>query len=316
MRFIGNRYEVFDVNGELKYNVMYHARDVYENRKVIIKIFEHNSNIRPDFISNLIDESTVINELNSPYIQKIIDVGVHCTEETVLYYIVSEYSAGITLDKIISGNYIHLEALVTMGTQILKALELVHNHNLYHGDLKPTNILVDEWYNILICDFGLTKANHGINLRIEGDIKYLCPHQLNINYSDKESDFFALGLILFEAIFKKLPYGEGRNESEMLKLIDKGLNWNDVYAANGNQELIDLIKKLLSRTNKYKNTQEILIDLSKILYEKADIEDEEETDNVVYIEDKKNKVVKSAGKKIMMGTAVIALVCLMILSSI
>ena len=103
----------------------------------------------------------------------------------------------------------------------------------------------------------------------------------------------------------------------MLKLIDKGLNWNDVYAANGNQELIDLIKKLLNRTNKYKNAQEILIDLSKILYEKADIEDEEiDDDNIIYIEDKKNSVIKASGKKIMMGTAVIALVSLMILSSI
>lgn len=317
MKFIGNRYEVLELTGDIKYNVFYSARDILENRKVLIKVIEHNPNISPDFISNLIDEATVINELNSPYIQKIIDVGIHCTEESVLYYIVSEYSAGITLDKIISGNYIHIEALVSMATQILKALELVHNHNLYHGDLKPKNILVDEWYNILICNFGVTKANHGINLRMEGDISYLSPHQLNINYTDKETDFFDLGLILYEAIFKKLPYGVGRNEDEMLALIDRGINWREVYAANGNQELINLIKKLLNRTNKYDNTQEILIDLSKILYEKADIEDEEsEADSIVDIDNKKNKTIKIAGKRIMVGAAVVAMVSLIILSSI
>lgn len=318
MKFIGNRYEVLETNGELKYNIFYSARDVLENRKVMIKIIEHNHNIRPDFISNLIDESTVTNELNSPYIQKIIDVGIHCTEENVLYYFVYEYSAGITLDRLILGNYIHLEAIVSMATQILKALELAHSHNLYHGDLKPKNILVDQWYNILICDFGMTKANHGINLRINNDISHLSPHQLNINFTDKETDFFGLGLILFESIFKKLPFGTGEDEAEMLKLVDKGINWKEVYAANGNQELVNLIRKLLNRTHKYNNTQEILIDLSKILYDKADIEDEElEIDNVVDIDEKrKESSVKAAGKKIMMGTAVIALVGLIVLSSI
>lgn len=317
MKFIGNRYEILETNEYIQYNKIYKARDVYENKKVLMKIIEHNPNICPDFISNLIDESTVINELNCPYIQKIVDVGVHCTEESVLYYIVNEYSAGLTLDKIVVGNYIHIEAIVSMCTQILKALELVHSHNLYHGDLKPSNLIVDKWYNVQICNFGVTKANYGVNIRSGADISYMCPHQLNINHSDKESDFFALGLVLFEAIFKKLPFGEASTEKEMLKLIDKGVNWREVFAANGNQELINLIKKLLNRTNKYKYTQEVLIDLSKILYEKADIEQEECSEtNIVYIEDKKLEKSKQNSKKVLVGSAVVALVGLMVLGSL
>lgn len=207
-----------------------------------------------------------------------------------------------------------------MCTQILKALELAHSHNLYHGDLKPSNLIVDKWYNIQICDFGVTKANNGVNIRSGGDINYMCPHQLNINHSDKESDFFALGLVLFEAIFKKLPFGKANTEEDMLKLIDKGVNWREVYAANGNQELINLIKKLLSRTNKYKHTQEVLIDLSKILYEKAEIEDlgenESKENNVIYMEDQKSKKTKRNSKKILVGSAVIALVSIMVLGSL
>ena len=37
---------------------------------------------------------------------------------------------------------------------------------------------------------------------------------------------FALGLILFECIFKKLPFGESYDEEQMLKFIDKGINFN------------------------------------------------------------------------------------------
>lgn len=292
LNFIGNRYKILNCSSEIELDKIYKATDAYNNEKVLIKIVEHNDNICEDFISNLIDECTMLRDIDSPHILKIIDVGIHHTDDTTLYYIVSEYSSGISLDSIIRGNYIHLEALINMATQILKSLETAKSYGLYHGDLKPSNIIVDKNYNVKICDFGVTKANNGINIRSCGEVKYLSPHQLCINYTDIESDFFSLGLILFEAIFKKLPFGECYNEDEMLKLIDKGVNWNELKAINGNEELIGIIKKLLNRTNKYENTQDIIIDLSSVMYEKADIDEDIsiENDNIELKDKKSSKV--------------------------
>ena len=90
MNFIGNRYEVLNCDGNIELNKIYKAKDAYDNSKVLIKIIEHNENICNDFISNLIDENTMINQLNSPYILKTIDIGEHCTDLTTFYYIVSE----------------------------------------------------------------------------------------------------------------------------------------------------------------------------------------------------------------------------------
>lgn len=315
LNFIGNRYKILNCEGELEFNKIYKARDAYNNEKVLIKIIEHNHNISKDFISNLIDEGTMLKEMNSPFILKIIDVGVHYTDENILYYIVSEYSSGISLDSIIRGNYIHLEALINMATQILKSLEIAKSYGLYHGDLKPSNIIVDKLYNVKVCDFGVTKANNGVNIRSNGEIKYLCPHQLCINYTDSESDFFSLGLILFEAIFKKLPFGEGNNEESMLRLIDKGVNWRELKAINGNEELVNIIKKLLNRTNKYDNTQDIIIDLSSIMYEKADIDETisiEEHDYEYKLYEKNNRQRSKVG----LIAAVVALISFMALSSI
>lgn len=272
MNFIGNRYELLNVEGHIELNKMYEARDAYTNDKVLIKIIEHNESLCENFISNLIDESTMLQQINSPYILDIIDVGIHCTELTILYYMVSKYSDGITLENVIRGNYLHVEAIVNIATQVVKALESVNEHGMYHGDLNPGNILVDEYYNVKVCNFGLTKANNGVNPRACGQIKYLSPHQLCVNYTDLESDLFALGLMLFESIFKKIPFNECENESEMLKKIDKGVNWRHFKAINGNDKLINIIKKLLNRSEKYENVKDIIIDLSLVMYEKADIE--------------------------------------------
>ncbi len=307
MNFIGNRYEVLNCDGNIELNKIYKARDAYDNSKVLIKVIEHNKNICNDFISNLIDENTMLNQLNSPHMLKTIDVGEHCTDLTTLYYIVSEYYEGISLKNLILGNYIHLEAIVNMSTQILKALELVHN-NSYHGDLNPKNIIVDENYNVKIFGFGITKANAGINIRPCNEIKYLSPHQLCINYTDKESDYFSLGLILFESIFKKLPFGESDNDNEMLKLIDKGLDFDKLKAINGNYKLIEIIRKLLDRKDKYNNTKEIIIDLSHVMYDKADIEeiDIKEVDTVE----------KKINLKFLIAASMLAIISMMIFSMI
>ncbi|MDB0439677.1 serine/threonine protein kinase [Clostridioides difficile] len=321
MNFIGNRYEVVNSDDVLEINKIYKARDVFYRKNVLIKVIKHNNYICEDFVSNLIDESTALDEINSPYILKIIDVGIHCTEETTLYYIVSEDFDGIGLDELILGNYIHLEAIINIMIQVLKALEMIHRNYSYHGSLKSSSIIVNTEYNIKICDFGITKANNGVNTRSYGNRKYLCPHQLCINYTDRESDFFATGLILFESIFKKLPFGEANSEEKMLQLIDKGLDWNSIRAINGNIELINVIKRLLGRNNKYMRANDIIVDLSKVMYEKAyiEVEDkvEEEPKKIVQIKkEDKSKVRRKLHKKIVVAGLAIVMISMIIIGSI
>ena len=294
MNFIGNRYSIITIDNNIEFNKLYKARDLYENKIVLLKVTDHNDHICEDFLSNLIDESTITMDIKSPYMLNMIDVGVDYSNDGTCYYMVYNYEKGITLNNLIKGNYLHLEAIISITTQILKSLEIAKEHGMYHGDLNPKNILVDKWYNIKILNFGVTKANNGVNIRSGNNIKYLSPHQLCINHTDTESDFFALGLILFECIFKRLPFDESNDEEEMLKLIDKGINFNDFKAVNGNEELICIIKKLLSRTEKYSEFKEVILDLSSVMYEKADIkeslliEDEEIKENEQKIKDKKS----------------------------
>jgi len=123
-----------------------------------------------------------------------------------------------------------------------------------------------------------------------------------------------LGLILFEAIFKKLPFRQCENEEQMLKNIDKGVIWNELKAINGNDKLINIIKKLLNRTQKYTNTQDIIIDLSLVMYEKADIKNNINIENE--IETIKNKKVGFRKNKKILAVAMISLVLSMLLSMI
>lgn len=277
MKYISNRYVILDNDEEIILGKLYKARDLKDDVLVFIQLIRDDKYICGRFLPNLIDESMNLSQINSKHIAKILDLGTYYTENKKYYYIVNEYFSGIELKKVIKGNYMDLNSIVKITKKILRALDASYKSKLYHGSLTEDNIFVDENYNIKIYDYGITKANKGINIRKNNSIGFLSPHQININYTDKDSDFFTLGIILFDAIFKKMPFGIGKNEADMLKLIDKGIDWNTVAVNNENIALVNIVKKLIRRTEKYNNVEEILIDLSKFMYVKADIEENSKT---------------------------------------
>ena len=202
MEYISGRYEILDNNDKIVCGKLYKARDLENDALVYIQLLKDNKYISKSFLPNLIDESTMLNEINSYNIAKILDLGIHLSHEERYFYVVNEYFCGIELKKIIKGNYMDLNSIVTITKKILKTLDTGYSQGLYHGSLSEENIFVDENYNIKIYDYCITKANKGVNVRKDNCIAFLSPHQLNINYTDKESDFFTLGIILFDAILK------------------------------------------------------------------------------------------------------------------
>ena len=318
MQFIGNRYEILEYDDEIQVGRLYTARDIYYNRMVYIKLIKKVEKLRVGFMPNLIDESTVLSQINSEHIGKLLHIDIHCTEYDIYYYIVSEHFEGETLKSFIHNNILDRNTIANLAMNIVKSLEIANINHLYHGSLNPNNILIDENKNIKIFDFGITKANKGVNLRLDNTLSYLCPHQLNIDYTDKESDFFSLGIILFEMVFRYLPFGNAYTDKEMLKQVDKGVRWSLLEYDKSLEDIVKIIKKLLSRDNKYKTTQEIVIDLSNIIYEHVELEKEEckEQEEIIYEEQKVNTNNINLKRKFVMSMIVLFLVIMIMFSVI
>lgn len=268
MLVIDDRYEVYVENEDsLEVDKLYKAKDLHLDSLVYIKIIANNKYMKESFFRNLIDESTMTLSMDSINIAKILRVGNYKWD----CYIVSEYFEGENLFDIINNKRLKTKDLIFIARQIIIAMKICDQNNMYHGALRLDNILVNENQTVKIYDLGITKANDGINLRLNNNISFLCPHQLNVNYTDRESDFFAIGLILYYCLFKKMPFKLNSNEFEMLKNIDRGVHFDKNQITNSNKALIEIIKKLMDRKDKYKNYNEILIDLSEVMYAKANI---------------------------------------------
>ena len=175
MLIIDDRYEVY--NDNLEIDKFYKVKDIETNSYVFLKKLEQNKNIKDSFIPNLIDESTMILNLDSKYIANILDVISY--EST--YYVISEYFDGISLLDLVNNKDLKTNDIISISKQIISAMKLCDERGLYHGAFRLDNVFIDKDYNIKIYDLGITKANGGVNIRMNNKIAFLCPHQLYVN---------------------------------------------------------------------------------------------------------------------------------------
>ena len=131
---------------------------------------------------------------------------------------------------------------------IILALEYLHANKIIHRDLKPENILFDKNGYIHIADFGIAKMLNNEPeeklIHLSGTPGYMAPETIFKEKHSYTSDFFSLGVIMYEMVFKKRPFiGKNRQEIKekmakiQIKIKETPKGWSS--------DIIDFINKLL-----------------------------------------------------------------------
>ena len=129
-------------------------------------------------------------------------------------------------------------------------IEHIHSKGIIHRDIKPENILCDEQGYFHICDFSLAKKIGNrvlIGKDISGTPGYIAPEAILQETSSYEVDFFAVGVIIYEVLFCKLPYNAKTKKEMKHEFHDKDITLfpEDIPKGFHRNELCDFINKLL-----------------------------------------------------------------------
>ncbi|MBC7852846.1 MAG: serine/threonine protein kinase [Pirellulaceae bacterium] len=217
---IANRYDVVNVLGIGGQADVYLAEDTTLQRKVAIKIPRADHSLSKHEQEQFQQEARAIASLKHPGIVTVHDFGIH---DDGRCFIVLEYLPGQSLKDCLkkpnAKETFTIDRSIQLISRIAEALHYAHQRGIYHRDLKPGNILLDERGNPRITDFGLAvtqESQRCLKGQVAGTAPYMAPEQVRgeAHWLNGQADIWALGIILYEMLAGRRPF-EGQTEYEV-----------------------------------------------------------------------------------------------------
>lgn len=147
------------------------------------------------YLDQALVEYEVSQRLNHPNILRVYDVRVkHRWFRKVGVELLMELVDGRTLDEFES---LDLGRLLLVFIQVAAGLEHMHRRGVYHGDLKPGNIMVSRTGDVKIIDFGTAWLRGQEKNRVQGTLQYMAPEQASRKIVDDRTDLYNFGATMY-----------------------------------------------------------------------------------------------------------------------
>jgi len=199
-------YKMVRVLGEGGFGQVLEAWDSRLERSVAIKRLKPQMlSARPD---NLLDEARLAASLRHPAFVRIFSID----GDAALQSIIMEYVDGRTLRELAAGGRMAEATVLDIVRQVAEAMQEAHAANLIHGDLKPSNLMLDGGAAVRIMDFGLARRidpQSTQSVAIDpapGTIAYLAPELMLGAGPSAQSDIYALGVVAYEMLTGARPF--------------------------------------------------------------------------------------------------------------
>jgi len=261
------RYQIIEELGIGGMGTVYKAVDMTINEKVALKL------INPEIATNRKTIERFQNELR--FARQVSHKNVcrmyHLSKEKDSHYIVMEYIRGENLKSMIRmTKQLSIRTAVNVAKQVCEGLAEAHRMGVVHRDLKPSNIMIDRAGNVRIMDFGIARSITAQGITgpgvMVGTPEYMSPEQVDGKKADERSDIYSLGIILYEMVTGRVPFGGDTPLSIALKHKNEIPRNPKKVNAQITEALSQMIMKCLEkkREKRYQNAAELLQDLNEI----------------------------------------------------
>jgi serine/threonine protein phosphatase PrpC/predicted Ser/Thr protein kinase len=247
---------------------IYLAVDIETDAVVTIKIPSIDLRDDPAYLKRFMMEEWVARRIDSPHVLK----PCLLQRKRNFLYVATEYIDGQTLTQwMIDNPKPSLETVRGIVEQIAKGLRAFHRKEMLHQDIRPDNIMIDATGTVKIIDFGSTRITgvveaepSGISNDILGTQQFTAPEYFLGEPATSRSDLFSLGVITYQMLTGKLPYG-GQIANARTRSQFNGLVYRP--ASHGDRDVPQWIDGTLEKAvhpnpyKRYDSFSEFLFDL-------------------------------------------------------
>lgn len=262
---IAGRYKILKELGRGGMGVVYLAQDTKLLRQVAFKLLSEAHISDPEAISRFKQEAISIAPLEHPNIVMVYDMG----EWEGSYYIVIQYIEGQSLKELISQGRMSLEKAIDISAQAGEGLKCAHQNGIIHRDIKPSNIMKDREGRVKILDFGLAKLKGSVKMTqtgaLAGTVEYMSPEQLRGEKVDHRTDIFSLGIVLYEMLAGRHPFGNVHPDGLIYSILYEEAEVLSHINSEVPPRLEQIVAKALvkDREKRYQQVSDLLEDLKK-----------------------------------------------------
>lgn len=217
-----DRYELGETLGRGGAGRVASALDRATGRIIARKTLHGGAIAEPHLVAKFVREARIAAQLEHPGIVPVYDIGV--LEDGQPFYtmrVVKRTSLRDVLNQPELRKHWPLGRMLSAFLQVCRALEYAHSRGVLHRDIKPENVLLGDFGEVYLSDFGVAKVLSDSSLvgvrchegqdaePLGGTAGYIAPEVFRTGQFDHRADLFALGVVLYEVLTGKHPFDAG-----------------------------------------------------------------------------------------------------------
>lgn len=264
-----SHYKILEELGRGGMGVVYKAEDTKLQRRVALKFLPPELSRDDDARRRFLHEARAASSLQHENICTIHEIEE--TEEHV--FIAMEYIEGQSLEERVIQGPLKLEEAVDIAIQIAQGLSEAHGKGIVHRDIKPANIMLTPRGKAKITDFGLAVATGMTRLTKEGTtvgtVAYMSPEQGGNKETDRRSDIWSLGAVLYEMVAGRRPFDGEYDQAVIYSILNEKHAPLTGLRSDVPLELERIIDKCLEKNpaERYQHSDELIVDLRRLIRE-------------------------------------------------
>jgi serine/threonine protein kinase len=215
------RYQVVRLLGQGAFGAVYLAEDTVLGRQVAVKVTSTPQTASA--VCNSLREAQTLAKLDHPAIVPVYDLGSLPSGEN---FTVAKYIRGQSLAERLAQGPVTPSKTAQIAAQVCEGLQHAHQQGIFHRDVKPANILLDEEGNALVADFGLAVMEGDQHTRrgeVSGSPGYMSPEQVrgDVHRLDGRTDIWSAGVMLYEALTGRRPFSDASREQLFEEILHR-----------------------------------------------------------------------------------------------
>ena len=253
-------YEIIEELGRGGMAMVYRAKDRQLEREVAVKVLPFSLAFDTEFVERFQREARTAAQLEHPNIISIYRVG---RSGRVIYFVMKFLRGGSLSTVLAERKKLTPAEIRRLLSEAGSALGYAAQRGIVHRDIKPDNIMFDEFGQSVLTDFGIAKAASGQKLTGTGmsigTPHYMSPEQARAQAIDGRSDIYSLGVVAYQCLTGTVPYDGEDSFSIGYKHITEPIPTPSLITAD-ERRIFEVIKRMLMKdpNDRFQSCEELV----------------------------------------------------------